>query len=78
VILPLHHVHNRCFSCGGARLRTLEAGFDNQSHGNSKRLARFSSLAEATCSEKSPRLGTGSRDQLAHCRFTGSGVCIST
>jgi hypothetical protein len=56
-ILPLHHVHDRCFSCGGARLRTLEAGFDNQSHGNSERLARFSSLAEATCSEKSPRLG---------------------
>ncbi len=46
MILPLHHVHNRCFSCGGARLRTLEAGLDNQSHGNSKRLARFSSLAE--------------------------------
>jgi hypothetical protein len=42
---------------GGARLRTLEAGFDNQSHGNSERLARFSSLAEATCSEKSPRHG---------------------
>jgi hypothetical protein len=56
-ILPLHHVHDRCFSCGGARLRTLEAGFDNQSRGNSERLARFSSLAEATGSEKSPRLG---------------------
>jgi hypothetical protein len=28
-ILPLDHLHDRCFSCGGARLRTLEAGFDN-------------------------------------------------
>jgi hypothetical protein len=71
-ILPLHHVHDRCFSCGGARLRTLEAGFDNQSRGNSERLARFSSLAEATGSEKSPRLGRWvRRDQLAHRRFTG-------
>ena len=39
-ILPLHHGHDRCSSCGGTGLRTLESGFDDQSHGNSDQLAK--------------------------------------
>ena len=53
-ILPLHHGHD---GCRRARLLSLEAGFDDQSHGNSDQLARFSSLVESTCREHLRPLG---------------------
>jgi hypothetical protein len=39
-ILPLYHGNDRCFSRRRTRSRPFEAGFDNQSHGNSDRLAK--------------------------------------